>query len=348
MNPSRPLPARPKGRLHRLCAMTIPLLASLLIFLSMVWGAFALYYQLPFPTLWRGICIAAWCVILLGAIVLVWRNEVKTGLAVWGVVFVVLMVWWSMLAPSNDRQWADDVARQLQGDVNGNLVTLHNVRNFDWRSPTDYTVRWETRQYDLDQLVSVDMALSYWMGPAIAHTLVSFGFKDGRYVTFSVEIRKQKNQEFSAIGGFFREFEASVIAADESDILRVRTNVRGEDVYLYRVAMPDEAKRALFLSYIDEAHALIKTPRFYNTITANCTTIVFDMVKLIIPGLPLDFRLLASGYLPGYLYDINALNTDYALSDLQRLGRITDRAKATSGKDDFSANIRVGMPLGKP
>jgi hypothetical protein len=345
MNHPNPVPTRKPRAIIRMIVMTISLLVSLLILLSMAWGTLALWYQLPLSNAWRVAVIIGWGVILLAALILFWRDMPKTGIALGLVTFAVLLVWWSSLKPSNDRLWADDVSRQLSGEVNGDIVTLHNVRNFDWRTTTDYTQRWESRQYDLSKLTSVDMALSYWMGPAIAHTLVSFGFSDGAYVTFSVEIRKEKNEQFSAIGGFFRQFEASVIAADESDILRVRTNVRGEDVYLYNVAMPDHARRSLFLSYINEAHLLQTTPRFYNTLTANCTTIVFDMVKHIIPGLPMDYRLLASGYLPAYLYDINALNQDYSLANLQLLGRITERAKTTSVEDNFSQKIRAGIPV---
>lgn len=325
--------------------MTLTVLASLLIFLTLVWGAFALWYQLPFGNVLRAIGIVIWSGVLVGALVLLWRHQEKTSLLIWGISFVVLLVWWASIKPSNDRIWADDVARQLSADVNGDIVTVHNVRNFDWHSETDYTVNWETRQYDLTQLKTIDVALSYWMGPAIAHTLVSFGFADGRYLTFSVEIRKEKGESFSGVGGFFKQFEASVIAADEHDILRVRTNFRGEDVYLYRVAMPDAAKRSLFLSYMDEAHTLITTPRFYNTLTANCTTIVFDMVKHIIPGLPFDYRLLASGYLPSYLYDADALAQDYSLANLEGLGHINERAIAANDAADFSEKIRAGMPV---
>src|SRR6202034_2162744 len=137
------------------------------------------------------------------------------------------------------------------------------VRNFDWRTQSDYTQRWETRTYDLRHLNSLDMVLSYWSMPAIAHVLISFGFDDGEHVVFSVEIRREKTESFSEIGGFFKEFELSIIAADERDVIRVRTNVRGEDDYLYRVRMPVSAMRSLFLAYIDQANSLVHAPRFY-------------------------------------------------------------------------------------
>src|SRR6202011_1599187 len=226
----------------------------------------------------------------------------------------------------------------------GNLVTLSNVRNFEWRSNTDYTQRWETRTYDLNRLDSVDMGLSYWSMRAIAHVLVSFGFDDGSHVVFSVEIRREKQESFSEIGGFFKEFELSVIAADERDVIRVRTNVRGEDDYLYRIRMPVSAMRSLFLGYIHEANTLVQVPRFYNTITVNCTTLVYQMMHRIVGYLPLSYRLIFSGYLPEYVYRVGGLDQRYSLEDLRARGRISERAKEVDRSDDFSADIRERIP----
>src|SRR5690606_25916658 len=158
------------------------------------------------------------------------------------------------------REWAPDVARMSYGEVNGSIVTLHNVRDFNWRSETDFDERWIKQDYELQTIKSVDMFLSYWMGPGIAHTLVSFGLEDGRHVVFSVEIRKEKHEAFSAIGGFFKDFELSLIAATEQDIVRTRSNTRGEDVYMYSVDLDKPAMQALFLSYVKQGQQLQTTP----------------------------------------------------------------------------------------
>jgi len=218
------------------------------------------------------------------------------------------------------------------------------VRNFDWRSSTDYTQRWETRSYDLDHLESLDMILSYWTIQAIAHVLISFGFDDGSHVVFSVEIRPERGESYSSIGGFFKEFELSILAADERDVIRVRTNVRGEDDYLYRIQMPREDMRSLFLAYVGQANSLVRTPRFYNTVTVNCTTLIYHMMKRIDGNLPLDYRLLFSGYLPGYVYKVGGLDQRYTLGQLRSLGRITDRARSADRSSTFSADIRRGVP----
>jgi hypothetical protein len=220
---------------------------------------------------------------------------------------------------------------------------LRNVRNFEWRSNTDYTQRWEMRSYDLEQLDSVDMILSYWSHSAIAHVLISFGFS-GNYVVFSVEIRRQKGSGFSEIGGFFKEFELSIIAADERDVIRVRTNIRGEEDYLYRVRLPMSAMRSLFLAYVEQANSLIHAPRFYNTINVNCTTLIYHMMKHIVGHLPWDFRLLLSGFLPAYVYRVGGLDARYSLAELRAFGRITERARRSDDDATFSAAIRQGLP----
>jgi hypothetical protein len=312
------------------------------------WGAFALWFQVPGGWVLQSLGVCLWIAFILVILVALWRGRLAVGAVSFAVAFGVLLVWWWQIQPSNNRVWADDVAQVTTGVVDGDHVTLHNVRNFDWRTKTDYTQRWETRTYDLRRLDSLDMILSYWSMPAIAHVLISFGFDDGEHVVFSVEIRREKTESFSEIGGFFKEFELSVIACDERDVIRVRTNVRGEDDYLYRIRMPVDDIRSLFLAYVSQANDVARKPRFYNTITANCTTIIYHMAKRIVGHLPLDYRLLLSGYLPGYVYKVGGLDTRHSLEELRALGRITERAKQSDRRPTFSADIRAGIPPLEP
>jgi Domain of unknown function (DUF4105) len=312
------------------------------------WGAFALWFQVPGGWVLQSLGVCLWIAFTLVILVALWRGQFAVGAVSFAVAFAVLQIWWWQIQPSNNRVWADDVAQVTTGVVDGDHVTLHNVRNFDWRTKIDYTQRWETRTYDLRRLNSLDMILSYWSMPAIAHVLISFGFDDGEHVVFSVEIRREKTESFSEIGGFFKEFELSVIASDERDVIRVRTNVRGEDDYLYRIRMPVDDIRSLFLAYVSQANDVARKARFYNTITANCTTIIYHMAKRIVGHLPLDYRLLLSGYLPGYVYKVGGLDTRYSLEELRALGRITERAKQSDRRPTFSADIRAGIPPLEP
>lgn len=322
-------------------ALALALLA-LLAFASGAWGALALWYRLPGGRRVRALGGALW---LAGAFALFgWAllRHSAWPLAGYALAYALLLAWWLAVRPSHARDWADDVARLLTGRVRGHTVTLHNVRHFAWRSDADYDARWETATCDLDHLVGVDVVLSHWGRRAIAHAMLSFGFSDGRHLVFSVEIRKRRGQAFSALGGFFKHFETILIAAREDDLIRVRSNVRGEDVQLYPLSIDRAAMRALFLAYVRAANALAARPAFYNTVTANCTTLVHRMARQLRPGLPWDVRLLLTGYLPGYLYDIHVLDHRLPLAAWQARARIGARARACGPDEDFSQAIRRG------
>jgi Domain of unknown function (DUF4105) len=337
-------PSSGRLTLRRVGRRMLIAVAVIVLPLLILWGGFALWYQIPGGPIVKTIVVVVWAAVGLALLVLALKGRPLAALGSFAVVFAILLAWWNQIPPSNNRAWADDVSRTLSGRVDGNIVTLYDVRNFEWRTNDDYTKRWETRTYDLTQLESVDLICSYWSMKAIAHILVSFGFSDGSHVAFSVEIRREKQESFSEIGGFFKEFELSVIAADERDVIRVRTNVRGEDDYLYHLRLPVEQMRSLFLAYVNEANTLVHTPRWYNTITVNCTTLVYHMMKRIVGALPLDYRLLFSGYLPEYVYKVGGLDPRYSLEQLRAFGRITDRAKAADQSARFSQDIRQGIP----
>ena len=322
----------------------LQVLLSLLILFASTWAGLALYYQLPLDMPWRVVGILLWAGLCLFTLVRLWRRSIWKGLLIYLVLHGALLVWWNNLIPSNNHQWEEDVAQMTSGSIEGDQVTLFNVRNFDWHSETEYTPRWETREYDLSKLTSVDMLTSHWGMDAIAHVLVSFGFDDGQFVTFSVEIRKKKGQQFSETAGFFKQYELSILATDERDAIGVRPNVRGEDTFLYRIDMPADIRKKLFLSYIEQANQLIEQPRFYNTVTANCTTLVFGMMQHISGGLPLDARLLLTGYLPSYVQELNGLTDGFDLAQLRSAGRITERSKQAGQSSNYSKIIRQGVP----
>ena len=325
---------------------------ALVVLVVTVSGALALWFRGPSFTAAQFGLIGLWSLTGLAFITTLWLPDaaiLRTPAAIaLATAFATMGLWWASIRPQQHRNWAADVDRLLSAEIDGDQVRLHNVRNFAWRTREDFTPRWETRRYDLSALHSADLIVSYWMGPAVAHTLVSFGFADGRQLVFSVEVRRTQGQLFSALGGFFKQSELLLVAADERDIVRTRSNVRGEAVYLYRVGLSQPAMRELFIAYLDVADDLQRQPRFYNTVVSNCTTIVFDMIKQIVPGLPADVRLLLSGYLPGYIYDLGALDTSRPLDELQRRGHINPRAIAsdTDGQAsaDFTTAIRRGVP----
>lgn len=330
--------------------VTARTLAGLLVVVVAGYGTGALWFRGPARRALRiGLIAAWWATALAGLLGLILPEPI--GPAIFVLAGLTFTLWWAGVRPQTDRSWAADVDRLLHVERNGSQVRLYNIRNFEWRTREDFTPRWETRDYDLDQLIAVDLVASYWMGPTIAHTLVSFAFADHRHLVFSVEVRRLIGEDFSAVGGLFRQCELALVAADERDIVRTRTTARREDVYLYRVALPPAAIRALFEAYLDTAETLRAEPRFYNTLTSNCTTLVYDMVKAIVPGLPWDWRLLASGHLPEYLYDLGALDTRLTLDELRRRGCINQAAIASDVDGEasaaFSDAIRRDLPAPK-
>ena len=333
------------SRARKALCFASALLLTVMCVLLAAWGCGALWFQGP-DTAWLRIgLMGIWVVLAMAALWACWSPASRRGLYVFAGGFLGLLVWWGSIAPLQDRQWADDVAQPLRARLEGNTLVVDNVRNFRWRSETDYDIAWERRSYPLDQVRSADVLLSYWMGPAIAHTLISFGFADGRQLVFSLEIRKERDEAFSALGGFFRKFEVVLVAADERDIVAVRTNARGEDVYLYRLAgLTPAALQALLRGYVHRAQQLERAPRFYNTLTSNCTTVIFDLVRQIVPHLPLDYRLLLSGYLAEYAQEVGGLVPGYSYVQLRDAGRITQRARSAGDAGDFSQQIRRGVP----
>src|SRR5215831_3454046 len=221
--------------------------------------------------------------------------------------------------PRTIRAGRADVAHGITGIVEGDRLSSSNVRNFSWRTEAEYTERWEQRTYDLSKLRSLDLFLVYWVGPSIAHTIMSFGFEDGRYLDFSIELRRTQNDQYSAIAGFFKTNELVYIGADERD-------------------------RALLVEYIKEANDLAAHPRFYNTLTTNCTTTIFNMMRAVTSSIPFDWRIILTGHLPSYLYEHGVVDTRIPLEELRRQADVTRRVDAGLSEVEFSSRLREGVP----
>ena len=319
---------------------------SLIVLLLPVtgWAALVLFYAGPGGAPWVRPSLAA--VYALGSLAaLLWLRPFWRALAVWGAGFLAVIVWWNSLRPSNDLEWQPDVTRLASFDVQGDRMTVHNVRNFDWRSETDFTPRWEDRVYDLAKLRGVDLFLSYWGSPAIAHTIMSWEFEGSPPLAISIETRKTKGQEYSAVEGFFRQYNIVYVAADERDVVRVRTNYRGEDVYLYRLRATPEQARAVLMDYVSRMNALVETPEFYNALVDNCTTSIRHHVKDALANPPrADWRLLANGYGDQMLYERGSIDTRLPFEVLRAKSQINARAKALDTDPAFSQGIREGLP----
>lgn len=320
-------------------------LLAIAVLLVGVWSSLAIWFRCTASEPVQAVLTGAVAALALVTVGLLATSRRWLALAVYAVVFAIVLVWWSTIRPSNERDWTPDVARSVTGTIDGDRLILNNVRDFNWRSDTDFDERWEQRTYNLSQVANVDLILSYWSGEAIAHLIVSFGFEDGSRLDFSIETRKARGQDYSTIAGFFKEYALSIIAADERDVVRVRSNVRGEDVRIYRLRMKPADAQNLLREYVADANDLAQMPRWYNTLTANCTTLVFGMVRVVHPGLRPDYRVLLTGYLPNYAYDLGATDTSIPFEKLRERARIHDKAVQADADPNFSARIRDGVPV---
>ena len=262
--------------------------------------------------------------------------------------FVVVLAVWLAIPPSNARDWQPDVATLPYADIDGDRVTVHNVRNAEYRTETDYTVRLEDRVLDLSKLRSLDLFLIYWGSPLIAHTIMSWGFEGDQYLAISIETRKEKGEEYSALRGFFRQYELVFVVADERDVVRLRTNVRGEDVYVYRLDASPAIARKLLLRYLAEINRLHDRPQWYNALTQNCTTAIQRLAQSGAPRSWWSWKLIVNGYLDELGYDIGAFDHSLPFAVLKAKSHINERAKAANDDPRFSVRIREGLPRMAP
>lgn len=335
--PASPTAPQPPRKLpHRRWASRLAGCATVLL------GAFgtpALYYSTLEPDALRLGLTGLFPLVL--ATAFLWRTH-QTGRLVLAATSAAFAIWYVTDKPRNNRDWAEEYAQPATVSLEGRTVHLHHIRNFTYTTPSDYTPHYYDADYALDDLTSVDLVTSYWAGESIAHVFLSFGFKDGRHVAMSIETRRQKKFPYSAIAGFFHHYELFYVVADERDLIGVRTDVRKERVYLYRVFLSPQARERLFRSYLSEVDLLSRTPKWYNTLTSNCTTGILTRAQASL-RYRLDWRILLSGYTASLAYKLGLLDTHLDFQTLHDRSRIRRPDDASPGPD-YSTAIRQALP----
>ena len=317
------------------------LLVLLTAIIAIAWAFGAVWFDAPFGNANKFI---AGLLALASVAALVFVRPFWRKVGVSALLFGSVLAWWMSLSPTNDSDWQPDVAQKAWADIQGDEVTFHNVRNCDYRTETEYTPHWETRTVGISQITGIDLAIDYWGSPWIAHPIVSFQFTDAPPLCFSIETRRKLGQTYSAIEGLYRQFELIYIVADERDVIRVRTNYRDEDIYLYHTTISPARARERFLEYIHSLNALRNKPRWYNAITTNCTT----SIRTQHPPkerIPWDWRILLNGKGDELMYERHFIVTDgLPFAELKSRSLIDTRARAANDSPDFSQLIRVGLP----
>jgi hypothetical protein len=329
-----------RGCIHRFGSFVLQSALWIVAALFALWAIGALWYD--FPVAPHG-AAAAFGVLLVVLLFLV-RGSLTRPLS-WMLLSLAVLIWWLTLQPRSDRNWQPDVAQTAWADIDGDVITLHNVRRCDYQSVSDYTPRWETRTVRLSKITGIDFAITYWGSPYMAHPIASFQFADAPPLCFSIETRKEVGEKYSAIGGFFRQYELAYVVADETDVIRLRTNVRkGEDVYLYRLTVTPEEARARFMDYITTLNQLHERPRWYNAATTNCTTSIRSQHDAA-QRAPWDWRILVNGKADEMMFERGAfVPGGLTFPELRAAARINDAAKDVAADETYSRRIREGRP----
>jgi len=329
--------SRPFGLLRK----TGILLAYVAGALVLLWTFGAIWYDSPLPSAGRKIT----AVLFLGLLGYLWFPRKWKQRAVALCLTGSVMAWWFTLSPREDRPWQPDVSRTASAEIRGDRVIIHNIRKCDYRTETDYTPRWETRTVELSEITGIDVALTYWGSPYMAHPIISFQFTDSPPLCFSIETRKEAGESYSSIGGFYRQYELIYIVADERDVIRLRTNFReGEDVHLYRLNITAEQARERFMDYVNALNKLHSEPHWYNAATTNCTTAIRTQ-HAAKERAPWDWRILVNGKSDEMLYERGALKTGgLPFPELKRRSLINPLAHDKGDAPDFSTLIRSNLP----
>jgi Domain of unknown function (DUF4105) len=327
----------PKARLK------VKLFARSVMGIATIGGACAVYYSTIQPPWLLG---SLTILVAVAGIVSIVVLSFRTGLLLWIGTMAILVIWMLNDLPSNNRDWSLECEIPAVAQVAGNKIVIHDIRNFTYGADARTIPAYYDASFMLDQLDTVDLVSSYWSGPVIAHIFLTFGFQDGRHLAISIETRRQKLFAYSTIAGFFHHFELFYVVADERDLIGTRTDIRHEQVYLYRLELTPAQRQRLFLSYMKQINYLTDHPQWYNTLTDNCTTGILDLA-----GAPPDtryrLRVVLSGYVPQYAYEQGLLNKTTSFAMLKKMSLIV-RPPSVKIDDNYSKEIRDGLLLGMP
>jgi hypothetical protein len=303
------------------------------------WGAGALYFDLPASAPVRATAAIIWVVV--AAITLLFAS--LRGRVLVLIAFVGIVGWWLTLRPTQDANWEPVVARLPHAAIQGDHITVYDIRNFDYRSADDFTPQYDTEMFDLTNLRGLDLFINYWGSPYMAHPIISFDFGLQGRLCFSIEIRPKVGQPYSPLGGLYRRYELIYIAANERDVIRLRTNCKHEEIYLYRLKLPPSDARTRFMEYLQRINELYERAEWYNEVTENCTTSIRAQHARS-QRIPWDWRMLVNGFMDQMLYERHVLAGNLPFAKLKERALINERALGAGDSPDFSEQIRAGAP----
>ena len=329
------------GLLTRSAGWLMAIIVFLVQAMLITWATLAIYYS-NLPWAWARLALAAAFALL--AVWALWFSRRRSMTAVAAVLFLCVVGWWLAIPPSHHRNWRPEVAVMPRATIDGDRVHLTGVRNFDYRSRDDFTVRYEEREVQLSHIKSIDFYISYFLEGPVGHTFVSFIFDNAPPLSISIETRPEVGEGFAPIASLFKQFELIYVVGTERDLVGVRTNHRGEPVYLYRLNSSADDARRLLLVYLARINELADRPEFYNLLTNSCTINIIRYANAAGRQGRFDIRHLLNGLIDSYLYHSGRINADLPFDELRRRSLINEAAQAADGAPDFPERIRAALP----
>jgi hypothetical protein len=309
--------------------------------LLIAWGTLAIYYSnLPWPQARLGLAIV-FALFAIWAVLISRRRRVTAAFVV---LYLCVVAWWIAIPPSHDRNWRPEVAVMPRAFIDGDRVRITGVRNFDYRSRNDFTVRHEEREVQLSHLTGIDFYVSYFMEGPVGHTFLSFIFDNAPPLSISIETRPEVGEGFAPIASMFKQFELIYVVGTERDLVGVRTNHRHEPTYLYRLNTSADNARALFLIYLARINELADKPEFYHLLSNSCTINIVRYANAAGREGRLDIRHILNGLADSYLYRSGRIDTTLPFDELRRRSLINKVAQAADGASDFWQRIRTSLP----
>lgn len=241
--------------------------------------------------------------------------------------------------PSNERNWMTDQAILPSVVIDESRVTIDHIRDFVYTNTTDYQIRYASGTYDARDITSVWFAVEPFQGfVGAAHTFVSFGFADGRYLAISIEIRKETGESFSPWRGMLNQYELMYVIATETDLLDLRATHRKDDVFLYPINTTPDRMQSMFLSMMQRVYELEQEPEFYHTVNNNCTTNLVSHINEIVPErLPWSYTYVLPAYSDRFALKAGLIADTGDIDTLRKKYRINEKITSL---DTFSEDIR--------
>src|SRR6186713_1483323 len=313
--------------------------------LFVAWGTLAIYFSnLP----WAVARLALAACFAVVSIWLLWLSRQRRAFIFFIALFAGVVAWWVSIMPSHHRPWRPEVAVMPRATIDGDRVRITGVRDFDYRTRDDFTVRYEEREVQLSHLTGLDFFVSYWSEGPVAHTFLSFIFDNAPPLSISIETRPQVGEGFAPVASMFKQFELIYVVGSERDLVGVRANHRREPTYLYRLNTSADDARRLLLIYLARINELADRPEFYHLLTNSCTINIVRYANAAGRVGPIDIRHVLNGLADSYLYRSGRIDTTLPFDELRQRSLINDAARAADGASDFSERIRAALPARAP